>query len=128
MVAVAKPIIRVEEKISFKKEKFHPKTLRNYLIITGLLSILGILHLIQCANVIKSGNEIIDLKYQMELYTKENKQLIYEIEKLKSFNRIEKIAKNNLEMVEPKITLRVKIIEKVAPELAKRVNKSNTDS
>lgn len=82
-----------------KKVKRNPKVVYFGLVLIAFL--LGLVIAAKQAQVAVTGYEVSELKQQLAILELENQELVMEVGKLKSLERIEKIALNELGLVKP---------------------------
>ncbi|MCX7780027.1 MAG: cell division protein FtsL [Negativicutes bacterium] len=72
------------------------------LITIAVIAVMAMLVTLQSASIVKAGYELVQIKAQMAKMEKENEQLRLDIAKMKSPQRIQAIATQELGMIVPK--------------------------
>lgn len=89
--------------------KVRPSLILSYLGVMVVLVFLALLYLAQDAWMVEAGSRLHHLRKEVNLQQAENRKLQFEVERLKSRERVEKIAQERLGMVRAE---RVRFIEK----------------
>jgi len=76
---------------------------RNCLVLVVVISLMAMIMTIQSELLVRSGYELVETKQQIATIEKENAVFQLDVAKLKSPNRIEQIATNQLGMVLPSV-------------------------
>jgi cell division protein FtsL len=95
---------QVEKNVTAPKTRPDSGLKRKYLQLIVLLAAVAMIVTVQSESLVRSGYNLVELKQQAAKLEKENELLRLDIAKMKSPERIEQIATQNMGMVVPKNT------------------------